>query len=160
MPVRFRCDTCNGKLSIATRKIGQSVACPRCHESMTVPSASQIGEELTELLLTVGRSHRETNGVEPEQSLSKTALRPGKSLEEMRLFERSDYEKLLDPHAKLPKPLPLPGEVPLVAIAPTQPLAITDAIIIGRTKATVLAVVVVLLLGLAFGLGYFVRGWF
>jgi hypothetical protein len=158
VPVRFRCDTCNGKLSIATRKIGQSVACPRCHESMTVPSASQIGEELTELLLTVGRSQRETNGVGSEQSLSKTALRPGKSLDEMPLFERSDYEKLLDPHAKLPKPLPLPSEVPLVAIPATQPLAITDAIIIGRTKATVLAVVMVLLLGLAFGLGYFIRG--
>lgn len=158
MPVQFRCDTCNGKLSIATRKIGQSVACPRCHESMTVPSASQIGEELTELLLTVGRSQRDSNGVGQEQSLSKTSLRPGKSLDEMPLFERSDYEKLLDPHAKLPKPLPLPSEAPLAAIPPTPPLAITDAIIIGRTKATVLAVIVVLLLGLAFGLGYFIRG--
>ncbi len=159
MPVRFRCDTCNGKLSIATRKIGTPVECPRCNESMIVPSASQIGEELTELLMTVGKSSREleesreTASAAPPPSTARSA----KSLDELPLFERSDFDKLLDPRVKAAQPLPLPD--PLVPPPPTIPRTDLDAIVISRTKATVLAVVVVALLGLAFGLGYLARGF-
>ena len=159
MPVRFRCDTCNGKLSIATRKIGTPVECPRCNESMIVPSASQIGEELTELLMTVGKSSREL--AERRETASAAAppstARSAKSLDEMPLFERSDFDKLLDPRVKAAQPLPLPDPAPLPP-APVPP-ADLEAIVISRTKATVLAVVVVALLGLAFGLGYLARGF-
>jgi len=158
VPVRFRCDTCNGKLSIATRKIGMPVECPRCNESMVVPSASQIGEELTELLMTVGNSRRETqeHAVDAPAPAPKHAARPMKSLDDMPLFERSDFDKLLDPRVKDAKPLPLPDPIP----APVaNAFADFDAIVISRTKATVLAVVVVVLVGVAFGLGYIVRGY-
>jgi len=161
VPVRFRCATCNGKLSIATRKIGMSVECPRCRESMIVPSASQIGEELTELLAAADGSGRDAQEETPDRSAgvpaSKPAPRHGKSLEDMPLFEKSDFDKLLDPRLKPPKPLPLPAENQ--PPTPVDGSADTDAIVISRTKATVLAVAMVILLGLAFGLGYIVRGY-
>ncbi len=159
MPVRFRCDTCNGKLSIATRKIGTPVECPRCNESMIVPSASQIGEELTELLLTIGSNKRETAEVAREDAATRPAARNGsrsaKSLDDLPLFERSDFDKLLDPRVKAAQPLPLPVPVPPVPAAPAD----LDAIIISRAKATALAVIVVVLLGSAFGMGYLARGF-
>jgi len=148
VPVRFRCDTCNGKLSIATRKIGTPVECPRCNESMLVPSSSQIGEELAELLLSVGGARREAVGaVAP-------ILRPGRSLEEMPLFERDDIDEMLEPLGKEAAPLPLPE--PMAASAKVDPF---DAIVISRTRATILAVAVFALIGLAFGLGYIIRGY-
>ena len=157
VPIRFRCDTCNGKLSIATRKIGTPVECPRCNQSMMVPSASQLGEELTELLLTVG-SRRESAGSEETQS-APAPTRTAAKLEDMPLFERSDFEKLLDPRGKHPTPLPLPVEEVLEPLPPVNLANYPDdAIVLSRTKATVLAVGVVVLLGLAFGLGFLVRG--
>ena len=138
MPVRFRCDTCNGKLSIATRKIGTPVECPRCNESMMVPTASQIGEELTELLLTVGSRGREVAEETEDRSAPtpKPASRPGKSLNDMPLFERSDFDKLLDPRLKDAKPLPLPEPVP---IAPAiDPFAHIDGIEIVQAEPSLL----------------------
>ncbi len=148
MPVRFRCDTCNGKLSIATRKIGMPVECPRCNESMLVPNASQIGEELTELLLSVGGARREAIGT------TAPILRPGRSLEEMPLFERDDIDEMLEPLGKVPAPLPLPEPIPAPAAIDS-----IDAIVLSRTRATVFAVIVVVMLGLSFGLGYVARGF-
>ena len=148
MPVRFRCDTCNGKLSIASRKIGTPVECPRCNESMLVPSASQIGEELTELLLSVGGARR--GAVAPVAPIP----RSGRSLEEMPLFERDDIDEMLEPLGKSAAPLPLPEPVPVSTISDTN-----DAIVLSRTRATILAVAVFALVGLAFGLGYMVRGY-
>ena len=157
MPIRFRCETCNGKLSIATRKIGKLVECPRCNTSMLVPSSSQLGEELTEVLLTMGSRQggaaEETRGARPEPARIAVAL------EDMPLFERQDFEKLLDPRLKQPKPLPLPVEDARPPVPqPFDPQTYTDAIVISRTKATVLAVGMVMLLGMAFGLGFLVRG--
>ena len=160
MPIRFRCETCNGKLSIATRKIGEPVECPRCSMSMIVPSSSQLGEELTELLLTVG-SRQHTPVAEGKPASRPEPTKSSVPLEEMPLFERKDFEKLLDPRLKQPKPLPLPEENarPPQPVQPQfDPMNYTDAIVISRAKATVLAVCMVVLLGLAFGLGFLVRG--
>jgi len=40
MPVRFRCTGCRTLLSIATRKEGASVRCPRCQAVLVVPPTS------------------------------------------------------------------------------------------------------------------------
>lgn len=37
MPIRFRCDECQGLLSITTRKAGQVVTCPTCQRPTRVP---------------------------------------------------------------------------------------------------------------------------
>lgn len=40
MPIRFRCSTCDGLLSIARRKAGTAIACPKCQSDNVVPEAS------------------------------------------------------------------------------------------------------------------------
>jgi hypothetical protein len=39
MPIRFRCPTCTGLMSIARRKANATVACPKCGEQVIVPPA-------------------------------------------------------------------------------------------------------------------------
>jgi DNA-directed RNA polymerase subunit RPC12/RpoP len=39
MPVRFRCTECRALLSIASRKAGATVQCPRCRTAVTVPGS-------------------------------------------------------------------------------------------------------------------------
>lgn len=38
MPIRFRCPDCEAMLSIATRKAGTPIACPKCGEEVLVPA--------------------------------------------------------------------------------------------------------------------------
>jgi predicted RNA-binding Zn-ribbon protein involved in translation (DUF1610 family) len=40
MPIRFRCQQCNALLSIATRKQGTLVSCPKCGTDVRVPDPS------------------------------------------------------------------------------------------------------------------------
>lgn len=37
MPVKFHCQHCDSTLSVSSRKVGQKVTCPRCHQFATVP---------------------------------------------------------------------------------------------------------------------------
>src|SRR5262245_35916701 len=39
MPIKFRCPLCEGMLSIAKRKAGTQVVCPKCGDEVTVPDA-------------------------------------------------------------------------------------------------------------------------
>ncbi len=41
MPVRFPCERCRTTLSIARRKIGTRIDCPKCGQPMTVPSEAE-----------------------------------------------------------------------------------------------------------------------
>ena len=43
MSVRFRCTGCNAILSVASRKEGTSVRCPRCQASLVIPNAADDG---------------------------------------------------------------------------------------------------------------------
>ncbi|MCH2123824.1 MAG: zinc-ribbon domain-containing protein [Pirellulaceae bacterium] len=45
MPIRFRCDNCNQKLSVSSQKVGARAKCPKCQKSLTIPSAPEMGEE-------------------------------------------------------------------------------------------------------------------
>ena len=38
MPIRFRCPTCTGLMSIARRKANAVVTCPKCGEQVVVPA--------------------------------------------------------------------------------------------------------------------------
>src|SRR5262245_17890357 len=42
MPIRFRCTACGGVLSIARRKAGSSILCPKCAVGVVVPGASTV----------------------------------------------------------------------------------------------------------------------
>jgi hypothetical protein len=37
MPIRFACPQCRQKLSVSTRKAGQTADCPRCRRTLTIP---------------------------------------------------------------------------------------------------------------------------
>ncbi|WP_339734420.1 biopolymer transporter ExbD [uncultured Gimesia sp.] len=41
MPIKFYCNQCGQKLSVASKKAGKSVSCPACHGQITIPSESQ-----------------------------------------------------------------------------------------------------------------------
>ncbi len=41
MPIQFRCDNCDQKLSISRRKAGAQVACPACGHALEVPTLEQ-----------------------------------------------------------------------------------------------------------------------
>ncbi len=44
MPIRFRCPDCETMLSIATRKAGTPIACPKCGEEVLVPAPGSVPE--------------------------------------------------------------------------------------------------------------------
>ncbi|MEX2173932.1 MAG: hypothetical protein WD872_06185 [Pirellulaceae bacterium] len=41
MPIRFACPHCRQKLSISTRKAGQTADCPRCKAALTIPQPAE-----------------------------------------------------------------------------------------------------------------------
>ncbi|HMC89074.1 MAG TPA: hypothetical protein VKI17_05985 [Gemmataceae bacterium] len=155
MPIRFRCAYCNQLLGIARRKAGTIVRCPTCAGQVVVPAAE---------------------APEPESQ-------PGE--QEQLVFERSDFEDLLNPDqpqavsgepksnvltsaeevVALTTPPPQPGN-PWAAQAPApvaEPAEAVQAngIFISRARATLLMVLAVVALALAFGggvlLGYYLR---
>ncbi len=158
MPVQFRCSACRGKLSISRRKAGSQVDCPKCGQSLTVPTGDAMAEDLAELLVAAqSGADSEARAMTPAARLP--VHRPI-ALDDMPLFERPDFENLLDPVARTPDPLPLPPSDDGIpdrssAAAPGHEL---DAIVLSRTKATLIVVAVVVLLGLAFAAGFLIGG--
>ncbi|MCA9016212.1 MAG: biopolymer transporter ExbD, partial [Planctomycetaceae bacterium] len=41
MPIKFYCNQCDQRLSVASKKAGKSVSCPACHCRITIPFESQ-----------------------------------------------------------------------------------------------------------------------
>ena len=104
MPVVFRCFYCRGKLSIARRKAGHDVTCPRCQAVITVPVPEDLGDQLTELL-TVG-SHHAAAPARPEPQPVQTDYQHDAA------FDGGD---VVLPHPPTPKPKPAPKKQPMSA---------------------------------------------
>jgi phage FluMu protein Com len=143
MPIRFRCRYCNQLMGIARRKAGTMVSCPTCHAQVEVPQPD------------------DENQAPPAPGTD--AVAP--------LFERSDFEAFLDnPVAEPAPPAPFPSfppptspHSPLAPSSPSIPSPSVSArgsampgLLLSPTQATWLTVVVILLLGLAFGAGLLV----
>ena len=138
MPIHFRCQSCDRALSIATRKAGTLVACPKCGKMISVPAAAGVAVESA----------------------------PAR-LEAMPLFERLDFEQLLKPAAKPepPKPIPVPVQpafqpqpVPVpVAIEDSgdQDVIEVDGMVISRSRMAIIGIVIAVLLAVSFAVGYF-----
>jgi hypothetical protein len=144
MPVRFRCAYCNQLLGIARRKAGSIVRCPTCAGQVIVPSIESIPVE------------------QPA-----AAMQP--------VFERSDFDELLGTAAtggpasaveaspQAPMPAAPAGawgthSEPAFDMSKLDPSAslrqtAPPGIVLSPTKATVIAVAVIVLLGIAFGAG-------
>lgn len=81
MPIRFRCPTCTGLMSISRRKANAVVSCPKCGEQVIVP--------------------------ETEPAAVGAANGPPAPADDRPLFERPDFDSLLT-RAGVPAPPPKP----------------------------------------------------
>lgn len=142
MPIHFRCQACERMLSIATRKAGQQVNCPKCGKLVSVPAAAGVAI-----------------ASDPHS---------GKPLEAMPLFERKDFEDLLNPAFKANMPEPSKQASLPVAVQPgVLPAAMShddsgeaelvpiDGVVITRNRMMLLVLALALLLVLSFLVGYF-----
>jgi hypothetical protein len=153
MPIRFRCAYCNQLMGIARRKAGSVVRCPKCAGQVVVPLPDQIDEEGTD---------------NPQALANPPAVQP--QGREGKLFEQSDFEKLLDESPaggpQVIQPPPISGSGAGIHGAFADPgLPEYEAVPLGPMKSTsrgifltsgVLAVVsalIVVLVGMAFFLG-------
>ena len=157
MAIKFRCAYCNQLMGIARRKAGSVVTCPKCNGQVKVPIADRAEE---------AEAH---------------ADRPAGA--DAPLFERSDFDKLFEPVAEGDQPeilktnppgtaasegAPLPGawkspadagfdveRVDPVAL-PDPGAARTPGVWLSPAAATLLSVLAILALALAFGAGLLV----
>jgi hypothetical protein len=135
---------CGGTLSIARRKAGSEVTCPKCEYEITVPEPEEAPAE-DELDL----------APEPDAAPGRiTQLKPqtratAAPKADLPLFERDDIEKLLEP-TKAPDPKPEAAPAPLA-------VPVTDTgLTISYAAAVMLSVLMLVLLGLAFATGYLI----
>jgi hypothetical protein len=152
MPVRFRCAYCNQLLGIARRKAGTVVRCPTCAGQVVVPSAEAEPA--------------------PRPANAKQVQQP--------IFERSDFEEVfgaleqpvaVDAPARSPAAPAAPAPAgawgthaePAYGVERLEPVAAAAApatppvgIVLSPGKATLLTVLAVLALALAFGAGVLV----
>ena len=146
MPVRFRCAYCNQLLGISRRKAGTIVRCPTCSGQVIVPTVESI----------------------PAQQPAAV---------QQPVFERSDFDELLGTAAgNQPSAVEVSPQAPM-QVAPagawgthaepafdmakldpstSQRSLVPPGILLSPTKATILAVVVIVLVGAAFGAGVLV----
>jgi DNA-directed RNA polymerase subunit RPC12/RpoP len=160
MPIRFRCVYCDKLLGIARRKAGAVVNCPHCSEKLIVPTPPPGADD---------EGTEEAKGTAEDRSLENTAG--------PQLFERSDFDQLLQPEPTFrsgedvpvpstapqrpgeppPAPLPyVPQPYPMQQSYAPAPLPVPNqgsGFFISSTRLTWLSVAAVVLLAAAFGLG-------
>ena len=56
MPIQFRCFRCNQAMSIATRKAGTQITCPKCSMTQTVPQQSNLQKRAPQTANTATRA--------------------------------------------------------------------------------------------------------
>ena len=157
MPIRFRCAYCNQLLGISRRKAGTVVRCPSCAGQVVVPTLEEAGMEEKE-----------------EPAAPGTAASP--------LFEGNELDKLLEgaagdqpsalPNAPPPRPIIAPSAPPSAAAPagsvdrdlvpppgfPTLAAGVGKpaGIFLSPARATLLSVLAVIALAIAFGAGLLV----
>ena len=179
MPIQFRCPACERTLSIARRKAGTSVKCPQCAAMVMVPAMAGVAIETTE-----PANQKRLPVIQPEvvnkpnHAPSKVKSRANsqnatkEKVDSMPLFERPDFESLLNPALAQAKneslrkarpeenatpapvaplaPLPLPSEP-----EPSKPVAIDNHLVMSRRKLAMIAIAIAVLIGISFVAGYF-----
>ena len=161
MPIQFACDHCGGILSIAKRKAYSLIDCPKCGCKQVVPAESR-------------ENGAAKNVAVAAQAGVKTVDRPA-AVKDLPLFERPDFENLLEPAKnRLPEPSTKPKPVEAVTIVPV-PATPPDSnrelhdlangvelmnqrgrIALHRNHLILAFVLVLVLIGLSFTLGFIV----
>lgn len=155
MPIRFRCVYCDKLLGIARRKAGAVVNCPQCGQPLIVPTPEP--------------------GAEPEPDPMPAPPRPAAApvppTPPGRLFERDDFDVLLEPDARVRNPdppsptrRPAPAE-PANGLPPSpfaaerrlptvaEPAARPRGLVLSTPMVTLGVLAVLFLMGVAFGGG-------
>ena len=142
MPIRFRCTNCDQLIGIARRKAGSMVRCPACRREIAVPTDAEDD--------------------------SPPVFPPTPARQD--LFDRDDFDALLAGGTSMAgaKPVPAPVPRPLAEIAGpkevavgAEPVAVSlvplqGGIVLSPGWVTMLTVVFLLLLAMAFALGLLV----
>jgi phage FluMu protein Com len=176
MPIRFRCGYCNKLLGIARRKAGSETTCPHCGYTLTVPddptNDTAEMEELDELLNPVSspapqthspaverpkpvmqtRSKESGSNGHPHSSSGTSA--PAAAINERPLFERN-VEDVLGTHQPIDETRP--AKTTKAPTSGMDALSLGEErsqIVISVQKATLLACLVVILIGVSFAAGY------
>ena len=140
MPIRFRCPTCTGLMSIARRKASAVVSCPKCGEQVIVPpTASSDGGE------PVANGAAGTATRTRPAARAKTVDRP--------LFERPDFDSLLTQAGVAAAPTPAKP----VASAEPVPAPAADVIVLSYPAATMLGTGCIALIVAGFAAGYLLK---
>jgi hypothetical protein len=134
-------------LSIARRKAGTQVECPKCGYEVTVPDEDAEPEPRPAAVAPT-RPVAPNEPAKPQPAPRPTADRP--------LFEHSDFARLLDAKVRAAAP-PVPDRAR--AEPPSPPSEFTSAengVHVSRGTLVILGVVAVILIALAFGVGFLV----
>lgn len=147
MPIRFRCVYCNQLLGISRRKAGTIVRCTTCEGQLIVPDPNEgVTEPASDQAVP-----------SPPDKGDGTTSKPD-------LFEQSDFDALLEPFAagKSPAAVADPPKPPssrqrsvTPSPAPTviEPRPQPAGLVLNRRQVTLISVLFVLGLGLAFAGG-------
>lgn len=162
MPIKFACDHCGGVLSIARRKAYALIDCPKCGCKQVVPSESRISQD--DVRVVKSKAPDASSAVAVMEAPPVIRPIPGSTAAgERPLFERDDIENLLSDEAKktvvpavvVPAILATPSTSTTADIAAGVELLAERGTLLVRKKQLVIAIaLVVLLVLIAFGLGF------
>ncbi len=178
MPVRFRCDGCGGKLSISRRKVGMSIECPRCMQPLTVPGMDAIQDEIDLLLESAKPKARKAKSPESRKVIisetsgrgevavpsgpvaksrsPKPSASPPRRLEDLPLFEGDELDRLLESSPKVQAESVVELSAPVPVTMSSTRIVDHDAIVLTRTKASIVILGMAMLLAAMFAIGYMV----
>jgi hypothetical protein len=111
MPIQFRCPACDRLLGIARRKAGMMVKCPRCSVEVQVPAMAGMAVES-------GGPVGPANAARPISKSNGAAK--DKRLDSLPLFERPDFEELLNPNRAKPRKTDEPAATPVKPLVGTH----------------------------------------
>jgi hypothetical protein len=155
MPIRFRCAYCNQLLGIARRKAGTVVRCPNCSGQVVVPTLEEAGLD---------------GGTQPP-ALPGQQLFEGNEIDRMLEGAEGDQPSAIAGPARGPVASPAPAAVvphvppslPPKPVVPPAPLPVVASpgnqatgIWLSPARATMLSVLAVVALAVAFGAGLLV----
>jgi DNA-directed RNA polymerase subunit RPC12/RpoP len=156
MPIRFRCAYCNQLLGISRRKAGTVVRCPNCSGQVVVPTLEEAG--LSDGPQPTAPGQQLFEGNEIDRLLEGTA---GDQPSALAAPPRSSgpaapaASAAVAPVSAPPiSPAPSPQLIPSPSGAPpTSPGGPPNGVWLSPAKATMLSVIAVVALAVAFGVG-------
>jgi phage FluMu protein Com len=173
MPIKFRCGYCNRLLGIARRKAGMEINCPHCSYAITVPEEQPDEQpepnvdvlDLDNLLNPVGSADATplptsvggSSGPAYPTPSPATPQRPqypgyGRPVARPASMPADAQEEIVD-LAGLGETEPAPAVSPPAPSVPPPPV---DGIVLSTSRATLLLVGTIFLIGLAFAGGFLV----